>query len=140
MPQHINLNAIDGYTTTAPSSTELTVPDRKPISVVESYYDATTKRWFRKYSDGWIEQGGYYEVTGTWDNYAKFNITFGSDYNFTSTPVMVHCIQTTTAASTSGGYQGLYGVSNVSSTGFTYCTGYITNTNSTGFYWTAKGI
>ena len=137
--QHINLNAIDGYTTTAPSSTELITPDRQPISVVESFYDATTKRWYRKYSDGWIEQGGYYEVTGTWDNYAKFDVTFG-DYNFTDTPVIVHCIRATTAASASGGYQGLYGVSNVSATGFTYCTGYITNANSTGFYWIAKGI
>ena len=138
--QHKNLNAIDGYTTTAPSSTVLTVPANKPITVVESSYDTTTKRWYRKYSDGWIEQGGYYEVTGSWSSYAKFTVTFGSDYNFTSTPVMIHCMQVTTAPSASGPIQGLYGVSDVSSTGFTYCTGYTGNDKSVGFYWTAKGM
>lgn len=136
--QHKNLNAIDGYTTTAPSSMALVVPVRKPITVVQTYYDTTTKRWFRKYSDGWIEQGGFYEVTGTWANYAKFTVTFGADYNFTQAPLMIHCIQVTSGSDS--GYQGLYGVSDVSASGFTYNTGYITNANSTGFYWTAKGL
>lgn len=27
--------------------------------VVDSYYDSTTGDWWRKYADGWIEQGGY---------------------------------------------------------------------------------
>lgn len=136
--QHKNLNAIDGYTTTAPSSTILTVPAKKPITVVESSYDANTKRWFRKYSDGWIEQGGYYEVTGTWANYAKFDVAFGDGYEFTQAPVMIHCIQASTGSGT--GYQGLYGVANVTTSGFTYYTGYIVNANSVGFYWTAKGL
>lgn len=136
--QHKNLNAIDGYTTTAPSSTELVVPKNKPITVVESNYDATTKRWYRKYSDGWIEQGGYYEVTGTWANYAQFAVTFGDGYEFTQAPVMIHCIQDSTGSGT--GYQGLYGVANVTVSGFTYWTGYITNAKSVGFYWTAKGL
>jgi len=139
MPQHINLNAIDGYTATAPSATELTVPDKKPISVVESSYNATTKRWYRKYSDGWIEQGGYYAVTGEWANYAQFTVNFGDGYEFTQAPVMIHCIQTATASNGSG-YPGLYGVSEVSATSFTYCTGYTGNASSTGFYWVAKGI
>lgn len=138
MPQHINLNAIDGYTTTAPGSTVLVVPDRKPITIVESSYDATTKRWYRKYSDGWIEQGGYYSVSGTWGNYQAFNVNFGSGFEFSQAPVFVHCACTSTGSGS--GYQGLYGVSNVSASGFTYCTGYITNANSTGFYWIAKGI
>lgn len=136
--QHKNLNAIDGYTSTAPSSTALIVPDRKPITVVQSFYDSTTKRWFRKFSDGWIEQGGYYEVTGTWSNYAQFPVAFGVEYEFTETPVMIHCIQESTGSDS--GYQGLYGVANASTTGFVYWTGYITNKKSTGFYWTAKGL
>ena len=136
--QHKNLNAIIGYTTTAPSSTVLTVPAKKPITVVESSYDTTNKRWFRKYSDGWIEQGGYYEVSGTWSNYAKFEVIFGVGYNFTQAPLMVHCIQVTSGSD--GGYQGLYGVSDITATGFTFCTGYITNAKSLGFYWTAKGL
>lgn len=137
MPQHINLNAIDGYTTTAPGSTALVVPDRKPITVIESSYDTTTKRWYRKYSDGWIEQGGYYEVAGTWANYAQFTVTFGTGYEFTEVP-FIHCIQVSSGSGS--GYQGLYGVMNPSTTGFTYCTGYTGNANSIGFYWTAKGL
>lgn len=136
MPQHTSCSPIDRLTTTAPGTTNA-ASKREPISVVESSYNPTTKRWYRKYSDGWIEQGGYYGVTGTWSNYDAFDVTF-DDYPFTQAPVMIHCVQ---ASSGSGsGYQGLYGVSNVSATGFTYNTGYTANANSSGFYWTAKGI
>lgn len=31
--------------------------------VVDSHYDSTTGDWWRKYDDGWVEQGGY-KVTG----------------------------------------------------------------------------
>lgn len=138
MSQHKASYPIQGLTSTAPSTTN-SASASKPVVVVESYYDATTKRWYRKYSDGWIEQGGYYDNGSGMTNYQQLTVTFGSDYNFTEAPLMVHCMQYSTG-DTGSGYAGLYGVSDVSATGFTYCVGYTGNGNSTGFYWTAKGI
>lgn len=33
--------------------------------VVDSYYDATTGDWWRKYDDGWVEQGGIVSTPGS---------------------------------------------------------------------------
>lgn len=36
-----------------------------PRYLVDSYYNATTGNWWRKYSDGWVEQGGMVISEGT---------------------------------------------------------------------------
>lgn len=134
MAQHINLNPIQGLTTTAPTITN-NATVTKPISVVETYYNSTTKEWYRKYSDGWIEQGGYCSTPTQWNDYDTHGVTFKEE--FTAAPLMIHCIET--VSGTSSGYQGLYSVEEVSTSGFTLrnCR---TGNKQTGFYWTAKGI
>lgn len=130
--QHTNVCPIKGLTTSAPSTVSLSSVEY-PISVVETYHSGNS--WYRKYSDGWIEQGGYYETDSTWSNYNTFSVTFVTE--FTAAPLMVHCIETATGSST--GIQGLYGVQDVTKSGFTFVNTR-TGSKQTGFYWTAKGI
>ena len=128
-------NAYSG--TNAPTTTNAASKTR-PVTVVESSYDSTTKRWYRKYSDGWIEQGGYFDNGSGMGARTRYAVTFGSGMEFTQTPLFIHCCQNSSGSGS--GYQGLYGVESVSASGFTYMTGYSGNNNSTGFYWTAKGL
>lgn len=53
--------------------------------VVDSYYDSTTGDWWRKYSDGWVEQGGTLG-DGSLQNYITVTKTFlvpFADINYT---------------------------------------------------------
>lgn len=34
-------------------------PMQKSVAIVDTYFNASTKQWYRVYSDGWCEQGGY---------------------------------------------------------------------------------
>lgn len=71
------------YCTTAATKTSSASPTC-PAVVVENYVDG--KSWYRVWSDGWIEQGGYYNNSGNSD-YGNRTITFlkpfsNSNYNF----------------------------------------------------------
>lgn len=51
----------------------------KPAVVVESYKSGAT--WYRKYSDGWVEQGGAISISGT---YQDKTITFSKAFKDTN--------------------------------------------------------
>ncbi len=62
--------------------------NQKPRVIVETYYNSSTKEWYRIYSDGWIEQGG--KVTG--GSSGDFTVTFSkemkdTDYSMFFTPI-----------------------------------------------------
>ena len=136
--QHINLCPVKSICKTAPSETN-PASKSNPIAVDAIVSNGTN--WAIKYSDGWVEQGGYVTVSSL-AAYGTVEVTFntaidGVDTSFTSTPVYVHC--TPVYTSTTGSAFSYYGVESVSSTGFVYRR---TNNATTlsGFYWTAKGL
>ena len=129
--QHINLCPVKGITTTAPSTTNHA---SKAYPVVVTSFEVSGTSWKRVYSDGWIEMGGYVapvSITG----YSKIDITFPWEFN--SAPLFIKC--TPVSASTTNGDFALYGVIDVSATGFSYQRG-APNTYTVGFYWIAKGM
>lgn len=51
----------------------------KTVVCVESWVNGVN--WYRKYSDGWIEQGGYHPSTGNWNDYAEgLNTSFNTPF------------------------------------------------------------
>ena len=138
MGQHINLCPVKSVCKTAPSATN-TASKSNPVVVDTIVSDGTN--WAIKYSDGWIEQGGYVVVQSI-AAYGTIEVTFNTaindvDTSFTSVPVYVHCTPVYTGVTNSAFSD--YGVESVSSTGFMYRK---TNNNTylSGFYWIAKGL
>ena len=136
--QHINLCPVKTLCTTEPSSTN-PASIVNPVGIDAIVCDGT--KWAIKYTDGWIEQGGYVPVSSI-ASYGTTAVTFNTlidnvSVAFTSPPVYVHCTPVYTGTTSSD--FALYGVENVSSTGFTYRKTY-SNTNLSGFYWIAKGL
>lgn len=134
--QHINTTPIKGKTTTAPTATT-SGSTEFPVTLEEFYTDPTTKYWYKKYSDGWIEQGGYYHAH-TSSGYNAVYVTFPSGYEFVNAPIYIECQPYATG--TGGGDTGLYGVSSLTEHGFYLHRGSGTSYNNYGFYWIAKGI
>ncbi|MBQ3350252.1 MAG: hypothetical protein IJG38_07620 [Thermoguttaceae bacterium] len=129
--QHININPIRKLSTSTPSTINQ-VGVLSPVTVVETYHDGNN--WYRKYSDGWIEQGGY-ESISSMTQYGTKTITFITP--FQTTCLNVHCgIE---ISGVSGRDAGLHGIQDVSTIGFTWTNG-DQATTQTGIYWTAKGI
>lgn len=138
MGQHINLCPVKSICRTSPSDVN---PASKynPVSVDAIVSDGTN--WAIKYSDGWIEQGGYKAVSSI-ASYGTVDITFNTtiddvDVSFSSAPVYVHCTPVYTG--TTGSDFAPYGVEAVSDTGFKYRKTF-SNTTLSGFYWTARGL
>lgn len=51
--------------------------------VIDSYYDSTTGDWWRKYADGWLEQGGIKDTTGIATNNVSVSLLLPmSDSNY----------------------------------------------------------
>lgn len=125
------LSPIKGFTTTAPTTTN-TASIKMPITVVEESHTATG--WYRKYSDGWIEQGGYITISSL-SNYGSTTLTFTTP--FTEAPLFVHCNYG--ISTISGQYGGMIGVQNITTTGCTIRCGY-QGSNTNGAYWEAKGL
>ncbi len=102
------------------------------IKIIENYSDAN--RWYRKYSNGWIEQGG--NETRTFSSAETWDFTF--PVAFTSTPLYISA--TCIAPRSSDSYGSEIGVKSgtLSSTGVTFINdGY--GTNKIGYVWEAKG-
>lgn len=136
MGQHHVNSPILNWTTTPPN-TQNEASLIHPVAVVEIYQNGYD--WYILYSDGWIEQGGYQSVESISAYGAATPTSFIEEFD--QIPVMIKCtpVYTGTTSTTNNDY-ALHGISNVSSTGFTYrkCSG--GSNNLTGFYWTAKGI
>ena len=103
------------------------------IKIVENYSDANT--WYRKYNNGFIEQGG--KVTRTFNTDSTWNFTFPR--SFTEAPLSVSATYIAPRSSDSSGGQVGINKDTVTATGLTFIQdGY--GTNKTGFIWEAKGF
>lgn len=138
MGQHINLCPVKSLCKTAPSATN-PASESNPVAGDTIVVDGAN--WAVKYSDGWIEQGGYVPVSRI-ASYGTIPVTFnttinGVDVSFSDTPIYVHCTPVYTGT-TSNDFT-MYGVESVSQTGFTYRKT-SANTYLSGFYWIARGL
>ena len=124
--QLTNNTAITSVCETKDGATET-----NPVVIIETYRDGT--QWYRKYSDGVIEQGGY--LTGLELNKEK---SFDFVTPFTdATSVNVHLTNIFTGTNTN--YRGGLAISSVSTINFVvYSDGFVTN--ATTGYWEARGI
>lgn len=102
------------------------------IKIIENYN--SNGYWYKKYSNGIIEQGGY--IATTIATSGSYNLTFPTE--FSNAPL---CFRTTVYAPRSGDSSGnALTVKNgtMTTTGVTLLNdGY--NTNKLGFYWEAMG-
>lgn len=131
--QHININPVVKLSTDLPSTTNHAGLSA-PITITETNYNSSTQKWYRKYSDGWIEQGGY-EPVSNMTNYGTVQISYAIE--FPTTAVNVHCGIEISGAT--GRDAGLHGVQAVNAQGFTFTNGDQTTVH-TGIYWIAKGF
>lgn len=103
-----------------------------PVFIVETYKNGS--QWYRKYSDGVIEQGGAFSGLSI-NN--EFTFNFVTPFTNPGT-VMLH-LTNIFAQKPSSGYRGGLSVSAITATNFTvFCDGYATNSD-TG-YWEARGV
>lgn len=109
---------------TTPATTISTASSAKPAVIVENYKNGTD--WYRIYSDGWCEQGGY-----TTQHNDNVSITLISEMLNTN-----YCVQITKSQSAGAGNYGV-AVINKSTTSINVAVS--TEGNVTGFYWEVKG-
>ena len=129
--QHMTTVPVKGKTTSTPTATPA---GSSAYPIILESFEVDGNNWKKVYSDGWIEQGGYSEPA-TMAGYAERTITF--NWPFTTACITVNCQPT--CSGTGGGDAGMYGIRDVSTTGFTFTRG--TGTQyTTGIYWTARGI
>lgn len=103
------------------------------IKIIENYSDGNT--WYRKYSNGWIEQGG--KVMHTFATDETTTLTFPRP--FTAAPLSISTVFI--APRVSDGYGAELGVKSgtVSATSVNLiCDNY--GTNRIGYEWEAKGF
>lgn len=125
--QHPNLNPPIKSVCTTPSGASAS----NPVFIVETYKNGT--EWYRKYSDGVIEQGG-------WCNNLAENATITNSFVTSYTDadsVSIHFtfISTNTYSGVRGGLQVS---SNTTTTFSVHCDTQVNNNG--GYYWTARGI
>lgn len=83
-------NLSDGLERTicdTPATTTSTATAQKPAVIVKNYYNSSTKEWYRIWSDGWCEQGGYKLTNGAynWSTTINFLVSFAdTSYSMTS--------------------------------------------------------
>ena len=127
--QHPNLNPpIKSVCTTTNGASS-----NNPVFIVETYYNSTTKEWYRKYSDGVIEQGGY------GDDLIKDSLV---THNFVIPFTKIDTVQIHLTTVSNGAYNnlrsGLAAVLNTTTTFTLNCDTFIDNIS--GYYWEARGI
>ena len=104
-----------------------------PVVIVETYRNGT--EWYRKYSDGVIEQGGV--ITG-------LTLNSESSYNFVTTfsnanTVSLHLTNIFTDNTSEANYRGGLSVSAITTSGFTVFADGFTR-YAPNAYWEARGI
>lgn len=105
---------------------EAKIQSVSPRYLTDSYYNATTGDWWRKYSDGWIEQGGFLAVASNASTTTlsllkpmlntSYNISLTRMYNATVSPntmsgsvtVLNNSVKTTTSFKFIGYQHGVY--------------------------------
>ena len=125
--QHPNLNPSIKSVCTTPNGASAS----NPVFIVETCKNGT--EWYRKYSDGVIEQGG-------WCNNLAENATITNSFVTPYTDadsVSIHF--TFISANTYSGVRGGLQISSNTTTTFSvHCDTQVNNNG--GYYWTARGI
>lgn len=105
--------------------------DTNPVFIIETYRNGT--EWYRKYSDGTIEQGG-------WCNNLAENATLTNNFVTPYTDASSVKLNFTLISTgySGNGRGGLQISSNTTTTFSVHSDSYITNTG--GYYWIARGI
>ena len=103
-----------------------------PVTVIDCGINGMS--WFRKYSDGWVECGGYVAPVSI-AAYEQSTVTF--DVAFPNAVAFIECQPACSA--TGGSDSGLYGVRDVTTTGFIFQRA-SANSYTLGYYWVAKGF
>lgn len=102
-----------------------------PVFIIETYKNGT--EWYRKYSDGVIEQGGFIDNLERNSDVTNNFVTAFTDPN----TVSLHL--TTIVTGSYSNYRGGNAASTITTTTFTVnVDAYVENTN--GAYWEARGI
>ena len=118
--------------TSRPSTTSTAANNRVAV-VVQNYLNGTS--WYRVWSDGFIEQGGYLAPT-SWTSEGTKNINFIKA--FTTTQATVLAIATYTNTDHNGYDSGQLGIPTVTKTNFACKTGHYNGTTF-GVRWAAYG-
>lgn len=124
--QHPNLNPPIKSVCTTPSA----ATSSNPVFIVETYKNGT--EWYRKYSDGVIEQGGY-------NTDLIYNSTIQASFitPYTTNTAKVFLTPVFSASPTQG--QGGFTIQSVSTDSFVvHMDSYIGQT--AGYYWEAIGV
>jgi len=132
--QHLVYGPIIGVTTDLISSSNV-ITKQKPVVPLERIVSSNGS-WCVRYTDGWMEQGGY-EPSSSMGNYASRIVSFG--WSFSGSPVIIDCQPFISSSYTGTGDLGTYGTFNITNTSFTYRRGF-TSAAYIGFYWIAKGV
>ncbi len=127
--QHPNLNPPIKSVCTTPTGASAS----NPVFIVETYYNSTTKEWYRKYSDGVIEQGGRL------NNLYKDNTVSGTFIKSYTNAASISMHFTFISTSSYSERRGGLAINSISKTGFSVHSDNYVN-NSGGYYWTARGI
>lgn len=129
--QHPNLNPPIESVCTSPTGASAS----NPVLIVETHYNSTTKEWFRKYSDGVIEQGGYRTDLPSSRGDVTFNFVVA--YQTANACVRITPVfdETPSGSTRNGGIA-------VKSVTTTNCTIYhdLPTTLTIGYYWEARGL
>ena len=104
--------------------------------IIKTWTSGDGKSWYRKYSDGWIEQGGI--VTGLSISTDDTSITITYPIPFTSDKVFVSANYTTT--NLSGYLLAHLGPSLPTKTSFTFSMNYLSNSTLNNIIWKAVGF
>ena len=75
------VRSVNGVTAATDGNITITIPAVPKAYVTESYVSGTN--WYRKYSDGWIEQGGYVAVSHSTSWQQKSLVTAFKNTNYT---------------------------------------------------------
>ncbi len=75
------VRSVNGVTAAANGNITITIPAVPKAYVTQSYVSGTN--WYRKYSDGWIEQGGYVSVSHSTSWQQKSLVTAFTNTNYT---------------------------------------------------------
>lgn len=107
----------------------------KPVYVVETYKNGT--EWYRKYSDGVIEQGGY--ITGLLNLNEEWTFDFVTSF---TDPNSVTMHVTAIFTGNYSNYRGGITISSITTDKFTVWSDALTGTayKTTDAYWEARGI
>lgn len=118
---------------TAKPTTTSSASKARPAVVIQNYVSRTS--WYRVWSDGFIEQGGYLAPT-SWTSEGTKNINFIKA--FTTTQATVLAIATYTNTDHNGYDSGQLGIPTVTKTNFACKTGHYNGTTF-GVRWAAYG-